>query len=451
MGSFNPADAQIRVGHETLPGILPAAWHDHLFTSESLANERTTIELDSIVANSQAAEPLPSTIETNGDIEVELDAEGHLAYLVNAQRQNSTTEPVTDAFLHKLAPSETAEAAPDTLQNEVWRADDLGQLFQNGRVNEMTVELEQGEVAKATFGMLYGRSSYFADTTVAEDGATPNTSIPQLRGLPRYNNWLNSAAAADRRVHIKITDITDIGSGTIVARAKTGGGAYGVGATFEIVGGLDSNGNPRWNEVKQDSGLPLGERDTPIEIFIQSLTGQEVDDAYSWDAERAVWVQAIPDVPVFNTVFAAIYLGAAYDERICIQGITLTLTRPVEPQLCLGGAYPDSIQERGQRVVNWAINRDYLDTNLRKRLETGEPVGIRADLFSGVEFETGHEHYMSFISSRVIFRGRTASVASKSEMPEELEGQAFPNPGESSGNVDDLTIYVKNSIEDPNA
>lgn len=444
---FNPANSQIRVGHETLEGILPAAWHDHLFSSETLASEQEFIELDSIVANSQAAEPLPSTIATNGDIEVELDAEGHLAYLVNAQDKLDTTEVVTDeVFLHKLAPSESTDA-PNTLQNEVWRDDDFGELFTGGRVQQLVLVCEKGSVAKATVSMLYGRSSQFSNTTVVEDGSTPNSAIPQIRGEYRYAN-LSPTAGTATKLWVKITDISDIGDGVIVARAKIGAGSYGSGTTFNIIGGLDANGRPVWNEVLLDSGIGAGPRDKPIEIAITNLTGQEVADEYSWDSARGVWVQSLPDVPRLNGIFTYLYIDGG---RECIDGITITLTRPVEPKDCLGGAFPDQIRVRGQRVVNYSINRDYTDLALRKRLMTGEPVGIRVDLYSGSEFYTGYEHYESWISSRVKFRGRTATVTSKNEMKEQLEGQAFPNPDDGDGNVDDLVIYVQNSIEDPTA
>lgn len=445
---FNPANGQIRVGHEPLPGILPTTWHDHRFVSESLSDERETLELESIVNAAQAAEPLQSMFETNGDIEVELDAEGHLPYFVNAQNKNETTVVVaSEVFLHKLAPTESVQG-PNTFQNEVWRDDDFGQLFQNGRVGEISIDFEKRAVGKTTISNVYGRSSHFANTVVVEDGATPNDSIPQIRGQHRYAILsLADVAAATQKLWVKITDITDIGTGTIVARAKIGAGAYGVASDFDIIGGLDSSGNPRWNEVLLDSGLGAGPRDNPIEIFIEDLTGQEVSDEYSWDAQRGVWVAALPDVPVFNTIFTYIYLE---DVRVCIDSINLTLTRPVEPQECIGGSYPQGVLERGQRSVIWTINRKYVDTHMRKRLMTGEPVGIRVDCYSGTEFYTGHEHFMSFVSSRVKFGGRTASIGGKAEMDEELVGQAFPNAGDVDGNVDDLTIYVKNSIANPN-
>lgn len=448
-GEFNPANGQMRVGHETLPGILPAAWHDHLFVSESLSDERETLELESIVNAAQAAEPLLSMFETNGDIEVELDAEGHLPYFVNAQNKNDTTIVVADeVFLHKLAPTED-NAAPNTFQNEVWRDDDFGQLFQGGRVGEISIEFEKRAVGKTTISNIYQRSSQFGDTVVVEDGATPNSSIPQIRGAHRYDILsLSNVGSTAQKLWVKISDITDLGSGTIKARAKIGAGAYGSGTEFDIIGGLDSAGNPRFNEVFLDDGTGAGPRDNPIEIHIQTLTGQEVADEYSWDAQRGVWVASLPDVPVFNTIYTYIYLD---DERFCIDAVTLNLTRPVEPQECIGGAYPAGVLERGQRIVTWTINRKYVDTMMRKRLMTGEPVGIRVDCYSGTEFYTGHEHFMSFVSSRVKFGGRTASIESKTEMNEELVGQAFPNPSDGDGNVDDLTIYVKNSIANPNA
>ena len=177
-GAFNPANAQMRVGHETYEGIYPTTWHDHKFSSETLSGEQTRWTRPSSAWRRARSRP---------------------------KSRNSTTSPATDVYLHRLAPSE-ADDAPNTLSCEVWRDDDLGQVFSGGRVKELGLSLEINGVLRVTSDMLFSRYTYFGDYVEEVPGATPQTSKPQVRGLPNYVNW-TGAAAADRRIHVKVTNI----------------------------------------------------------------------------------------------------------------------------------------------------------------------------------------------------------------------------------------------------
>lgn len=447
-GEFNPANAQMRVGHETFEGIYPTTWHDHKFSSEGLSNELSEIQLDDIVNNAQAERGLPSKIKVDGQIEVNLDPESYLPYFVNAQSQNSTTTPATDVYIHRLAPSE-ATAAPNTLSVEVWRDDDNAQVFSAGRVRELGLSLEISGVLKTTFDMMFARSCYFADRVEEVDTGTSMAKNPQLRGLLNYTNW-TGATAADRRIHIKATDVTASPT-SFIATAKVGGGAYG-GTTFVVTVGVDSAGKPIWTQVVNGSGAHVGTRALPVEFWIENMTGVTVDDIWSFDAERGVWSPSFPDVPKFNEIFAFILFGTYGDEdQYCIKQFNMTLTRPLLENLCIGGRFPESIRERGQREVTYSFEREYLDVGLRKRLESGEPFSLRLEAYGGEEFETGYEHEFQAISPVVVARGRTASVSSREEMTESIEAQAYPDPTNADDYFDDVTFLFQNSVADPNA
>lgn len=446
-GAFNPANAQMRVGHETYEGIYPTTWHDHKFSSETLSGEQSEIQLDDIVNKSQAERGLTGTAKVDGAVEFNLDPESYLPYFVNAQGKNSTTSPATDVYLHRLAPSE-ADDAPNTLSCEVWRDDDLGQVFSGGRVKELGLSLEINGVLRVTSDMLFSRYTYFGDYVEEVPGATPQTSKPQVRGLPNYVNW-TGAAAADRRIHVKVTNIG--GSPTsFIATAKVGGGAYG-GTTFTVTVGLDANSKPIWTTVVNGSGAQVGTRAIPVEFWIQTMTGVEVNDIWSFDAERGVWSPTFPDVPKFNAIYAFILFGDyGAEDRYCIKQFGMTLSRPLLENLCIGGVFPESIRERGQREVIYSFEREYLDTGLRKRLESKEPFSVRLEAYGGEEFETGYEHEFQVISPLVVARGRTPSVTSKDEMTESIEAQAYPDPTNADDYFDDVTFLFQNSVADPN-
>ncbi len=446
-GAFNPANAQIRVGHETYEGIYPTVWHDHKFSSETLSGEASEIQLDDIVNRAQAERGLTGTSTVDGVVEYNLDPESHLPYFVNAQGKNSTTSPATDVYLHRLAPAEATDA-PDTLSVEVWRDDDLGQVFSAGRVRELGLSLEINNVLRVSTDLLFSRHSYFADRVESVPGATPQTSDPQLRGLLNYANWTGANAAA-RRVYVRVESIA--GSPTsFTATAKVGGGAYG-STDFTVTVGLDSNGKPIWTTVVNGSGAHIGTRALPVEFWIETMTGLEVADEWTFDAERGVWSPTFPDVPKFNAIFAFILFGTYGDEdRYCIKQFNMTLTRPLLENLCIGGVFPDGIRERGQREVIYSFEREYLDTGLRKRLETKEPFSIRLEAYGGEEFETGYEHEFQAISPLVVARGRTASVTSRDEMTESIEAQAYPDPTNADDYFDDVTFLFQNSVALPN-
>lgn len=126
MGTFNPSDGLMRNALEASEGILvDSGYHDHDFVSESLTSLQEVIEQRSITRNAQRPLSAESKIAVGGTFDTDLNAEGHIHYLANAQRKFTTDIfSAGVAFKHKLAPS-AGTAFPTTMQVEVWRADDL--------------------------------------------------------------------------------------------------------------------------------------------------------------------------------------------------------------------------------------------------------------------------------------------------------------------------------------
>lgn len=442
MGTFNPADALVRVCHEAVPGVLPldaASWQDHLFTGETLSNEPSEIESESIFNSGQAAPGQPGKIVTDGDINFEVDAEGELKYFANTQRRVDTTNPDTGVYVHRLAPSGLT-AVPATLANWISRADDMPQSFRGGRVAELEISLEVDGLLKSRAGMIYSRSDYWSPPVSLVDTGGANSSLPRLRGIPQFSEWDEDD---DKDIFFKASDVT--GAPTSIKGFVKVGAAASYGAIeSEITAGLDDNGDAIFNTLYDSTtGDLIGTRAMPNELHLAATTNWAVGDEYRFDRERGVWSPAYPDVPVFNEIFAYVLIdGVTY----CVEQLSIQVTRPLLTEKCIGGRFAKNVYERGSRVVTVSFQRQYTNTKLRKRLETGTPFVLKLEAYSGEEFADGHEHEFFAVAPMCIPKGRTASVESKDSAPEAIEAQAYPDPTNGDGYVDDLTLLIKNSV-----
>lgn len=438
---FNPANTLVSMGWESVPSIPTTTWRDFKVVSEDLADDSPLIQSASIVNNSQRQRGAPSKIDTGGSFPVELDAEGHARFVADVQRKGSVTNPATGVYIHKLAPSETSVTMPQTFSMRVWRDDGMPQIFKGGRMQSWELSLEPRGFLKSTFTPVFERADYWADATVVTEGSA-NANKIVLQGLPRLSNWETTAAAG--RVYVKVSDITDIATEGIKVLVKVGQAAsYGATETT-LRGGEDSDGRPYTSPLYDStSGLLVGTRAMPVEAACHSFVGYQVNDEYYFDRERGVWTPSFPDVPIFNEIYAYIYIDGV---RVRIRQFTLSVTRPVEAIHAIGGRYAWEVRERGERVVNVNFQREYLSTKIRKRLQSGEPFAMRLECYSGDEFETGHEHELHAVTPLLIAGGRTPTAQGKAQMDENVQCTAHPDPTNVDGNVDDVTLYLKNSI-----
>lgn len=440
MADFNPGAATIQVANEVSPGLKPlaAAFVDHEFISEGFSNERTTKERESITNAAQTPAPLPGKFNTDGPLSLEMNAEQHYHYIGNIQRKITTTTPATDVYNHRMGPTED-DPFPDSLSVQVNRDDGMPQTFVEGRVNELTLSLEEGGVLKADAGLIFQRGHYWDDAAELEDGATPN-SAPVLRGLPSYANW----TAADGDVYVKVT--AGPSGGAFTVKAKVGAAATYGATTTSVVYGLDADGNVRWNNLlDSNGGGQIGTRALPVQIAHILSTGIEVNDEWRFDRERSAWVPAYADVPIFNEVHAYLYVDGV---EHCIESFELAITRPVTAQKCIGGFFARRILLRGKRVVTLTLGRQYTDIFFRKKLESAESLYFFLEASTGEEFETGYEHQLEVFCPNVVLNGRTASVESSEDFVEQITGTCHPSSAGVSGYFDDVTITIVNSVPD---
>lgn len=437
MGDFNPANGLIRNAWETTEGVATwAGWHYHDFVSESLSSAAETILPRSITTNSQQPVGSPSKIAVGGAIEVDWNAEGHLHYLANLQGAYSTSTLTAGVEELILGPSQTTPVTP-SMTVEVWRDDDMAQILRACRAREVSFNLGLRQFAQGSIQLLGTRADYWT-----EPAQTAGTSTdPQLRGLPNHTDW----TVADGDLYLKITTATGGPPPTVVkGKFKLGSAAsYGSIETTMTAGdwvvALDST-----------TGVRYGDKGLPVECYFANFTGIATNDEWKFDRERAVWVPVMPDVIPFNEIYAEISIDGGSPERV--NSLSLTVTRPVEAIYAIGKRFAWLVRERGRRAVTGTFQREYLDTNLRKKLERAKEFYLLVNMTNGVTIgATAYEHTMELIAPKCMMSGNTPTIGGQDQMDENPSFTCHPEPTDPDGYVDDINIRIVSSIANPNS
>jgi hypothetical protein len=443
MSDFNPANAQVRHAWETVAGIATeTGWHDGEIVSEEATMEYGTIQPESITTSAQRVLALPSKINGSGTIPIEWDAESYARCIANLQKNTATpTNPAASTYVHKLAPSESDVAFANTMSFEIWRDDDQGHLFTGSRVNELVWELAPEGLFTGSVGFAPERGGYFTGPT-QKTGTSTNVEV---RGIPAYVYW----EGVPRFLWIEVTLITGFPNTIdLVATLDASGTVpptHG-GTDFTCNIGLDSQGRPQWNSVVlSDASGRLGTRDLEVEVYI-STGDQSLLDEWVYGLDRPVWTPTYPTLPKFNEIFAKILIGDTFAtaEEYEIDQFSLTATRPAEPKHAIGGRFPKRVKERGQREISGSLQREYLDTALRRRLERAQSFWLYVQAYSGEEIDPGYEHSMELISGACVLGGSTPTVGGQDTMDESYDFTCHP-----SGDAtypDDLTVVLTNTL-----
>ncbi|MCB1007585.1 MAG: hypothetical protein KDB94_01690 [Acidobacteria bacterium] len=430
MSDFNPSNALVRNAWEATEQYLPTTgFHCHDFVSESLSANYEQIQQRSITNAGQRPVASPSKIGNEGQIEVDWNAEGHLHYLANLQKNYSVSNPATGVYVTKMAPSE-ANAAPSTMMVEVWRDDDLAHVNKGCRVRSVTFNAGLRQFIQGSIDLLAARSDYWGAATQT---AGTGSSLPQLRGLPNYTNW----ALADHDIYFTWTDYANK-----VGKFKIGAAAS-FGATTVTISGVDT-----WVEaIDSNGGARIGDRAMPVDILFDLLAAGADSDIFKITGARGVWTPTLPDVVPANEIYALIVVDG--EEFVCNQ-FNLTVTRPVAPIYSIGGRYARVIRERGQRTVDGTLNREYISTELRKKLERAQEFEFYASYQNGVAIgSTAYESEIKLTAKKCVLSGPTPTVGGQDQMDENLNFSCHPS--DDGTYPDDLTIEVTSTISDPTA
>ena len=437
MGDFNPANGLIRVAHETVTGIPDeSGWVDHEFVSEDVSPEYGVIISQSISNNSETPTSQPSKINSGGNINLELDPEGHYHYIANLMKHAETPVNVTGSvYSHKLAPTETDVDFAPSLSVEISRDDDAPSINKGSRVSNVDINIEPENFVTATVGVIVERSEYYEAAT--QTAATSTPTAPILRGLPRYEDWI----LADGNVLVQVEDASNAPTSIDIV-VRVGAGAFATDTPLTVPAAT-------WTELFTSAATPvrLGTRDIPVQIYWANFTNITNADTWRFDRERAVWVPVYPDVPKFNEIFASIYIdGTEYE----IDQVALSIARPVSNKHAIGGRHAKRVKERGRRTSGGTLTREYLSTDLRKKLERYREFALQIEMYSGEAITGSHEHYLKIIAKNCRYgTSKVATITGNDEMNE-----AYPftcHPSSDPTYPSSVTIELQNTVADLSA
>ena len=431
MGEFNPSNGLMRNALEATEQILPSTgFHYHDFVSESLTSLAEQIEQRSITRNAQRPVSQESKIGLGGTFDTDFNCEGHLHYLANLQKKYSTTNPATGVYVHKLSPTGTNTFNP-SMMVEVWRDDDLPQVFKGTRVQQMTFNNGLRQFLQSQITLVAAMADYWDYPTQTAGTGGPN---PLVRGLPNYTNW----SLADHDLYIKCTEASSF---TFAIKI---GAAASYGSTTMVMDTAQ-----KWYDLidSNDTGR-IGDKGIKVMGYFPNFTSLADNDEWKWSAARQEWTPVFPSVLPFNEVYSEIFIDGD-DEPFRLNSINMTITRPVSAIYSLGGRYPVLVRERGRRQVGGTISREYLDVELRKKLERAESFYLRSVSESKLPIgSTAYYHTLELIAPLCMLSGPTPSIGSETQMDENLTFTCHPDPTDGDGNVDDVTAYVTNTIAD---
>lgn len=427
MGDFNPSNGMMRNALEATEGILVnSGFHYHDFVSESLTSLQEVIEQRSITRSAQQPLSAESKIALGGQFDTDLNAEGHVHYLANAQKKFDTSTLTTGVYQHKLAPS-AGTAFPTSMQVEVFRDDDMPQVFHGSRVNQVSLGLGLRQFLQCQFGIISPMADYWRYPTQEAGSGGP---FPLLRGLANYAN----RTAADPDIYMKC----------ISAASKTFAVKIGNAATYGATLNTITNATTWYDLVDSNGTGRIGDKGIKVEGYFPNFTSLADNDEWKWSAARAEWVPVYPDVVPFNEVYAEIIVDG---EEFRTNQLTLNLTRPVTGIYSIGGRFPKLVRERGRRQVAGTLVREYLTNDLRIKLENAKTFALRVVAETNIPIgSTAYYHAIEAIAPLCRLGGPTPTIGSETQMDENLTFTCHPDPTDGDGNVDDLQLYVTNSI-----
>lgn len=439
-GDFgDPAYGLLRWAWETVPGVPPVAgWHDIIYSGETFANEAQRLEREAITRGAMTKPPLKGKFNVPAGFTVDAlnpnQDWGPLAAIIGSAADPDEVE--TDTFVHKLSRLETDVSFPKTQSFAAWRNDDMGQRFCDARFNSLAFTWAAGALIGANYGIVAKMGDYWEDPTRTVGTGTVK---PQVRGLFQDDDGgAYTESATTKNLYIKI--IADDAT-TVTFKAKIGDAT-----TYDGANQIATKGEWLW--VRDQDDVRIGDRALKIEAYFSAgIDGTFVnDDIFKFLHRRGEWVPSyVDDTLACLEVYSAILWNG---DEFEVESGGLTIAKGAEAKAALGGRGPRRTRSRGQQLPTWSIQREYLDKQIRRALDQGEPVALVAEINSGVKIGTTGDLYYGFrfVSPYCIATGPTATVTSKDEANESIELTAHPS--EDGTDPADISVYITTDIPD---
>lgn len=440
--SFEAGNALVRMAYEANPGHVDpgALFHDHRIQGISGGDDRPLIEAGTLEPGQQRSPGLPSNVTAARELAVAWEPSGLIRYLATFQDKGAA--PVDNgagnAFVHRMAPSETVVTFPDTFTTRIYNDTELVQMLTGCLLQSFTIDASIGGVVQGNLDIQAQQTSYW-DLPVVVAGSAVAADQPVLRGIPRKPVW----DLVDHEVFVTFT-------APLTIQAKVGTAAsYSNSQTIVL-------GTPLI--LQDEAGVEIGTPEDPVEVFVRSgAAAASAADEYSYEGEvtAAPWTPTLPDLVAFNVINAQVFIdsadvaGAIPFERICLNQAILTGTHPTDPNFCLGDRYSAGIQQQGQREIVWTINRRHISNFLVKHLQSGEPVAFQMSLTSNELIPSSSpavNYQLDLVSGLCILVGSTPNPSGPDTFEEPMTLMAYAS--DDATFPDDLTMIATNDQAD---
>lgn len=440
--SFEAGNALVRMAYEATVGHVDpgAIFHDHRIRGISGGDDRALIPAGTLEPGQQMSPGLPSTVQAARELAVAWEPSGLLRYLATFQDKGAA--PVDNgagnAWVHRMAPSETVVTFPDTFTTRIYNDTELVQMLTGCLLQGFTFSATIGGVVDGTLDVQGQQTSYW-DLPVVIAGTAVAADRPVLRGIPRKPVW----DLVDHEIFVDFT-------APLTIRAKVGTAAAFANTQTIVLG------TPL--VLQDEAGIEIGTPEDPVEIFIRLGAAPAVLlDEYSYEGEvtAAPWTPTLPDLVAFNVINARTYIdaadvaGALPFPSICLNQAVLTGSHPTDPNFCLGERYSSGIQQQGQREITWTINRRHISKFLEKHLVSGEPVAFHMELTSNVLIPASVpavNYKLDLVSGHCLLEGSTANPSGPDTFEEPMTLRAFKSDDVTF--PDDLTMIARNDQAD---
>jgi hypothetical protein len=431
--SFDPSQALCRFAFEDIAGVPRVAgpFHDiENFAGETFTNTPETIQRTNITRAEERSRGLVGKVPAAGTLTLDAVnvAQDWLWWaLLLGGRTTAVDTPEVGANRHRIF-VKTARDFPAQGTLYGWRDDSIAQRLLAAMCSQIQLTFAERALVGMVVTFVGGRGDYF-DDPVRTAGA--GTAFPALRGM----HAAQFGTDATQNFHVEITAVT---ATLITFKRKVGDGdAMSVGTTIATRG--------EWTNFADEADIIQGNPGDRVQIYWPVAGTFAVGDILRFDRVRDVWVPSFPDALVVNEVFSTISFDGADFE---MNDGTITFSKPTEARFGFGGRRSRRVRQRGLRDYAISLNREYLDTKIRRKLELGETFDLRVHLSTGVGIGTSGNLYQSaeIIAPLCDPSGPTATATDASTMNEAITATVHPSTDATYPNA--ITAEFVNEVAD---
>lgn len=431
---FDPSQALCRVAFEDIPGVprIAGPFHDiENFAGETITNTAETIQRTAITRAGERPRGMPSKIPAAGTLTLDaINTEQDWLFngLLLGAVDTDVDTPEVGANRHRIHSTTGTRDFPESATIYAWRDDDLPQRLLRAMCSQLEISFAERQLVGMVASFVGGRGDYWDDPART---AGAGTAFPAIRGI----HVAQFATDATQNVWVEVTVQT---ATEITFKRRIGDAdAFGAGTSVATRG--------EWTNLVDEGGVLLGAPGDRLQIYWPVAGTFAVGDILRFDRIRGVWAPSFPDSIIVNEVYSTITFDGVDFE---MTSGTLTLTKPTEARFGFGGRRARRVRQRGLRDYTISLEREYLDTKVRRKLELGETFALRVHLSTGVTIgTTGNLHQsMEFIMPLCDPSGPNATVTDPNTMNETITATAHPSADVTYPSA--VTVEVVNSIDD---